>query len=78
MTITQTVEIPESRWLSIQVPREVPAGTVILTFTPAKAAITTNIERSEARDIEIFRKYADELNAEALDVLSYQQQYIDL
>ena len=35
MTITQTVEIPESRRLTIEVPREVPAGRTILTFTPA-------------------------------------------
>jgi len=34
MTITQTVEIPPSRWLSIEVPHEVPTGSVILTFTP--------------------------------------------
>ena len=26
MTITQTVEIPDSRWLNIKVPREVPLG----------------------------------------------------
>ena len=74
MTITQTVEIPADRRIVLEVPSEVPTGTVILTFTPAKAST----ERSEARDIEIFKKYADELNAEALDVLSYQQQYIDL
>ena len=37
MSITQTVEIPPNRWLSIEVPREVPTGTVILTFTPTKA-----------------------------------------
>ena len=35
MTVTQTVEIPASHRLTIDVPREVPAGTVILTFTPA-------------------------------------------
>ena len=35
MTITQTVFIPENRRLSIEVPREVPSGQVILTFTPA-------------------------------------------
>ena len=35
MTITQTVDIPESRLLTIEVPREVPTGPVILTFTPA-------------------------------------------
>ena len=34
MTITQTVEIPVDRRLIIDVPREVPTGPVILTFTP--------------------------------------------
>ena len=34
MSITQTVDIPDSHWLTINVPREVPAGPVILTFTP--------------------------------------------
>jgi hypothetical protein len=38
MTVTQTVEIPDSHRLTIDVPREVPAGTVILTFTPKTAA----------------------------------------
>jgi hypothetical protein len=37
MSITQTVEIPPSHRLTIEVPREVPAGPVILTFTPAQA-----------------------------------------
>ena len=36
MSITQTVEIPASRQLVIDVPREIPTGSVILTFTPAK------------------------------------------
>jgi hypothetical protein len=35
MTIEQTVEIPPSHRLTIDVPREVPAGRTILTFTPA-------------------------------------------
>ena len=34
MTITQTVDIPASRRLTIDVPREVPAGRTILAFTP--------------------------------------------
>jgi hypothetical protein len=38
MSITQTVEIPDSHRLTIDVPREVPAGPVILTFTP-KASV---------------------------------------
>ena len=35
MTMTQTVEVPASHRLTIDVPREIPAGRVILTFTPA-------------------------------------------
>jgi hypothetical protein len=38
MTVTQTVEVPVSHRLTIDVPREVPAGAVILTFTPKTAA----------------------------------------
>ena len=34
MTITQTVEVPASHKLTIDVPSEVPAGPVVLTFTP--------------------------------------------
>ena len=34
MTIEQTVEIPPSHRLTIEVPPEIPAGTVLLTFTP--------------------------------------------
>jgi len=34
MTITQTVEIPAEGRRTIEVPREVPAGKIILTFTP--------------------------------------------
>jgi hypothetical protein len=35
MTITQTVDIPDSHRLTIDVPNEVPAGRTVLTFTPA-------------------------------------------
>jgi hypothetical protein len=34
MTVTQTVDIPESHRLVIDVPREVPAGRTILFFKP--------------------------------------------
>ena len=34
MSITQTVEVPASHRLTIEVPREIPEGPVILTFTP--------------------------------------------
>jgi hypothetical protein len=35
MTITQTVEIPDNREITLKVPRELPTGRTILTFTPA-------------------------------------------
>jgi hypothetical protein len=34
MNVTQTVEVPESRWLTIEVPIEVPTGPVALIFRP--------------------------------------------
>ena len=37
MTIQQTVDIPVSRRLIIEVPREIPAGRAILAFTPVPA-----------------------------------------
>jgi len=88
MTITQTIDIPADR--RITVPREVPTGKVVLTFTPAQTSVkspesTAEPQSSEgsrsqeiaARDRELFEKYADELNAEAEDVLSYQNMYMD-
>ena len=35
MTITQTVEIPADRRITLEVPPQIPVGPVILTFTPA-------------------------------------------
>jgi len=36
MTITRTVEIPvDRRSITLEIPREIPSGPVILTFTPA-------------------------------------------
>jgi len=77
MSFTQTVEIPVSHRLTIDVPPEVPAGRAEIRFFPVSAG-KEPIQRSEARDIELFRLHADELNAEAEDVLSYQNMYLDL
>jgi len=76
MAITQTVEIPADRRITLEVPREVPTGQVILTFTPAHVAAPAvkAAEKSEERDIELFKLHAERLNAEALDVLSYQDE----
>jgi len=52
MTITQTVEIPADRRLTIDVPHEVPTGPVILSFTPAAKAAS-----GEADDCPLCAKY---------------------
>jgi hypothetical protein len=44
MSITQTVEVPASHRLVIDVPREVPAGPVILTFTPRNEAAEDGLD----------------------------------
>ena len=71
MSITQTVEIPVNHRLTIDVPPEVPAGRAEIRFFPISTG-KEPIQRSEARDIEIINKNAERLNAEAMDVLSYQ------
>jgi hypothetical protein len=50
MTIEQTVEIPPSRRLLIEVPPEVPAGRAILTFTPQDGGGDYSAERGEQSD----------------------------
>jgi hypothetical protein len=45
MSVTQTVEVPENRRLTIDVPREVPVGPVILTFVPKAEAQEQKKER---------------------------------
>jgi len=69
MSITQTVEIPVNRRLTIDVPPEVPAGQAEIIFFPVSAG---KERMSEEQEMELFRLHADELNAEAMDVLSYQ------
>jgi hypothetical protein len=38
MNVTQTVEIPASRRLTIDVPCEIPTGRAVITFTPVSDA----------------------------------------
>jgi hypothetical protein len=88
MSVTQTVEIPASHRLVIDVPGEVPAGKAILTFTPAVAKKPADLwsealrsedqkpKMTEAEEMEYISRNAERLNREALDVLSYQ--FIDL
>ena len=58
MSITQTVDIPDSRRLTIDVPFEIPTGPVILTFTPAKSNQMpedhrTNDSQSEEKPVRV-------------------------
>jgi hypothetical protein len=45
MVIQQTIEIPANHHLTIEVPREIPAGKAILTFAPAPASPEKNIDK---------------------------------
>jgi hypothetical protein len=62
MSVSQTVEVPENRRLIIDVPREVPAGPVILTFTPLveneeiEYTVLSN-ERAASMTAEVIEKY---------------------
>ena len=73
MRVTQTVEIPANRRITLEVPREIPAGSVILTFSTPQTAKRRKV--TEAEEIEYINRHADRLNAEALDALSYQVPY---
>jgi hypothetical protein len=42
MTIEQTIEIPANHRLTIEVPREIPVGRTIITFTPAPKISATS------------------------------------
>ncbi|MCL2834910.1 MAG: hypothetical protein FWD78_17200 [Treponema sp.] len=61
----------------IDVPREVPTGPVILTWHSLTANPASKApEMTAAQEIELINRNADRLNAEAMDVLLYQD--IDL
>ena len=72
MTITQTVEIPVSRRLIIDVPNEVPTGKTILSFTPVSSV---KKRMTEAEEIELINRNAERLNRETMDILSYQNWF---
>ena len=73
MTITQTVEIPANRHITLQVPREVPMGTttIIIQF-PIKEINQKKHKMTPEEEKEWFDKNSEWLNKEAMDVLEYQ------
>jgi hypothetical protein len=53
MSVTQTVEIPASRRLTIDVPREIPVGRAVLVFNPVTdAAVPDPKSRRDPRTTE--------------------------
>jgi hypothetical protein len=50
MSVTQTVEIPADRRITLDVPPEIPTGRVILTFTPATERIAAFESEDEMID----------------------------
>ena len=76
MTVTQTIDIPENRRITLDIPREIPTGRIIIAFTAVSeketdAVANTNPEYN-VRDVELIKLNAEQLNSEAMDVLSYQ------
>jgi len=49
MTITQTIEIPADRRITLEIPREIQTGPVILTFTPASTAKQNAADQSSVK-----------------------------
>jgi len=57
MTITQTVEIPDNRWLSLQVPCEIPTKSVIVTFSPSISTLETSLQNTTQNKNPISRYF---------------------
>jgi len=75
MSITQTVEIPVNHKLTIDVPPEVPTGRAKIIYFPVSAV---KKKMTEEQEMEFINRNAKRLNREAMDVLSYQNMYLDL
>jgi len=55
MIVEQIVEIPANRRITLEVPKTVPVGKTILSFTPVPVSQTTDVSprtTAEARQIE--------------------------
>jgi hypothetical protein len=60
MTARQTVDIPSSRRLTIDVPREIPVGRAIVTFKPVPEDETEYLLRSP--NAEVLLKSVENIN----------------
>ena len=66
MSVTQAIEIPANHRLTIDIPREVPEGRAIITFTPAQAQRidTAPLPGGSPRTIEEALQLAEEKAAD--------------
>ena len=68
MTITQTVDIPADRRITVNVPREVPVGRAILTFVPVtEPAIAETAEGEETEYTILSKERAVSMTAEVIE-----------
>jgi len=73
MAITQTVEIPADRRITIDVPLEVPTGRVILTFSPMAVPSVEAVSRvspTATDSIEFVNASANEVMAAGDEILN--------
>jgi len=70
MSITQTVEVPASHRLIVDVPPEIPAGQVILTFTP-KAVVSEQKKQRKFGCVKGDYWMADDFDAPLDDFKDY-------
>jgi len=70
MAITQTVEVLADRRIILEVPREVPTGPVVITFSQAKGEKKPRM--TEAEEKEWIDDNMEWLNEEAIVNLSFQ------
>jgi hypothetical protein len=69
MTITQTVEIPADHRVIFEVPREVPAGPALVTFTPVEQKALKTLPKGQK--IKLTKQMVEELlNGEVLRSLT--------
>ena len=66
MSVTQTVDIPASHKLTIDVPSEVPTGPTVITFTPAAKRKLTAEE-----EVEYIKANAERFNKQTEDMLEF-------
>lgn len=70
MSYTQTVEVPANHKLMVDVPREIPAGPVVLTFTP-KVPVPERKKQREFGCVKGDYWMADDFDAPLEDLKDY-------